>query len=75
MCNREFLYSLKLMTHGQETCASFRASFYIYVLTSDIRAILRQKHNRKSTRKFAQVYCQCVTSLMKIISFCKLANM
>ena len=32
-------YIIKLVTNGQETCVSFRASFYINVLTSNIRAI------------------------------------
>ena len=30
---------IKLVTHRQENCASFRARFYINVLTSNIRAI------------------------------------
>ena len=30
---------LKLMTHGQETCARFRINFYIYVLMRNIRPI------------------------------------
>ena len=46
MCSISYILrentSIKLMTHGQEICASFWASFYIYVLMSNIRAKWRQ---------------------------------
>ena len=33
----------QLATQGQKTCASFRANFYIYVLTSNIRVICQNR--------------------------------
>ena len=55
--------NLKLMTHGQEICASFRTIFYIYVLTSNLSNMM----STQSHRNFLENLCKFIARVSLVI--------
>ena len=58
-------FTLKLVTYGQETCASFEQVFTFRLYDDELcpSNMTSAGNYRKLVRKIAQVYCPCVSSL------------